>query len=99
VCLACITAIASPQHINCRKTISLVSLRGVINVLRTLVCTTLNHRTSNNSRTPNKILSLSECYEGRLKTGSLSECYEGRLKTGPHFRMFFSNSACKAINI
>lgn len=76
VCLACVTTIAGPQHINCRKAISLVRLHGVINVLRTSVCTALNHRTRNYSRTPNKIL-------------SLSECYEGRLKTGPHFHMLF----------
>lgn len=71
VCLACVTAIAGPQHINCRKAVSLVRLRFVINVLRTLVCTAINHRTSNYSRTPNKILSPSECYEGRLNTGPL----------------------------
>jgi len=76
VCLACATAIAGLQHINCRKAISLVRLRGVINVLRTLVCTAVNHRTCNYSRTANKIL-------------SLSKCYEGRLKTRPHFRMLF----------
>jgi hypothetical protein len=76
VCLACVTAIAGPKHINCRKAISLVKLRGVINVLRTLVCTALNHSTSNYSRTPNKIV-------------CLFECYEGRLKTGPHFHVLF----------
>lgn len=70
-CLACVTAIAGPQHINCRKAISLVRLRSVINVLRTLVCTALNHRTNDYSRTPNKILSPSECYEVWLSTGPL----------------------------
>ena len=74
VCLACVTAIAGPQHINCRKAISLVSLGGAINVLRTLVCTALNHNTCNYSRTPIKYYAYLNVMKGDWKMGPIFMC-------------------------